>query len=438
MQTKPGAVGKKKHINVITLGCSKNLVDSERLITQLQGSGVSVSHEADYGAEDIVVVNTCGFIDRAKEESVNMILEQVARKSRGEVEKVYVTGCLSERYKDDLALEIPEVDAYFGTRDLEALTQTLGADYKHELLGERHTVTEAHYAYLKIAEGCNRPCSFCAIPLMRGKHQSRTIEQLVAETQFLVSKGVREIMLIAQDLTYYGIDLYGKRKLNDLLQRLSDVEGLEWLRLHYAYPSGFPLDILPVMRDRDNICNYLDIPLQHISDSVLRHMRRGINKQKTLELMDTIRSQVPEIALRSTFLVGHPGETESDHQELLEFIAKYKLDRIGVFTYSHEEKTYAGDTMEDTVPEEDKIRRKNEVMELQQDISLELNRKKIGQTLKVVIDRQEHSTFIGRTEYDSPEVDNEILLQGVGLQTGKFYMARVTDAMEYDLIGEVV
>lgn len=426
-------------INIVTLGCSKNLVDSEQLFTQLLGNGLEVTHEAEGSRAGTVVINTCGFIDRAKEESVNTILEYAERKSRGLVEKVIVTGCLSQRYKDDLMGEIPEVDAWFGTNELEKLVSTLGADYKNELIGERHTTTDSHYAYLKIAEGCNRPCSFCAIPLMRGGNVSRSIESLVDEAKFLVSKGVKELMLIAQDLTYYGIDLYGKRRLNDLLLRLSDVDGLRWIRLHYAYPSGFPVEILDTIRDRSNICNYLDMPLQHISDNVLKAMRRGISHQKTVELVSRIREHNPALALRTTMLVGHPGETEADHQELLRFIETFQIDRLGVFQYSHEENTHGGNVFQDEVSAEDKLRRHDEVMELQQDISFGLNRKKVGQTLPVLIDRAEDGYYLGRTEHDSPEVDNEVMVRSAQpLQPGEFYTVRITDAMEYDLMGEVV
>ncbi|MEM7370149.1 MAG: 30S ribosomal protein S12 methylthiotransferase RimO [Bacteroidota bacterium] len=429
----------QKKINIITLGCSKNLVDSENLLTQLHHQGLAVSHENYQDSSDIVVINTCGFIDQAKEESVNTILDYVGQKEEGGIEQVIVTGCLSERYKDDLKNEIPEVDAWFGTQDMPDLVQHLGADYKQELLGERKTSTDSHFAYLKIAEGCNRPCSFCAIPLMRGKHRSRSIEMLVNEAKFLVRKGVKEIMLIAQDLTYYGIDLYGKRKLNDLLKALSDVEGLRWIRLHYAYPSGFPLDILPTIRERNNICNYLDMPLQHIADPVLKSMRRGINEQRTRNLIDTIRQEVPDIALRTTLLVGHPGETEEAHQALLGFVQDIKFDRLGVFTYSHEENTHAGDQLVDEIPAEVKEARMEEVMEIQQDISLEINRKRIGQNLWSIIDRKENDYFVGRTEYDSPEVDNEVIIRSEEeLEPGTFYPVKITDALEYDLIGHVL
>lgn len=429
----------RDQVNIVTLGCSKNLVDSEVLLAQLRGNGMDATHEEAQSEANVVVINTCGFIDQAKEESINTILDYSARKQEGGVEKVFVTGCLSQRYKDDLKEEIPEVDGWFGTMDMPALVETLGADYKNELLGERQLTSDGHYAYLKIAEGCNRPCSFCAIPLMRGKHKSRSIDFLVNEAKFLVAKGVKEVMLIAQDLTYYGLDLYGERKLADLLRALSDVEGLEWIRLHYAYPSGFPLDVLEVMVERPNICNYLDIPLQHISTNVLKHMRRGINRQRTEALIAKIREMVPGIAIRTTLLVGHPGETEEDHAELLDFIAKARLDRIGVFTYSHEENTHAGDTMEDIIPQEIKQKRCDEVMEIQQDISLEINRTRIGHTLKVLIDRVEGKHWVGRSEFDSPEVDNEVIVHSdKPLYVGQFYDVKIEDALEYDLIGKAV
>ena len=439
MRTKPFKQHKTagKKINIVTLGCSKNLVDSEVLISQLQGNGLEAVHEEENSDAKIVVVNTCGFIDQAKEESVNTILAYAGQKSEGTIDKLVVTGCLSERYKDELKEEIPEVDAYFGTRDLPNLLQNLGADYMQELVGERKPVSDGHYAYLKIAEGCNRPCSFCAIPLMRGKHRSRDIESLVEEARFLVQKGVKELMLIAQDLTYYGIDLYGKRRLNELLQALGEVEGLRWIRLHYAYPSGFPTEILPTIREQENICSYLDIPLQHISDSVLKHMRRGINKKRTEALIDTIRQEVPNITLRTTLLVGHPGESQKDHEELLEFIQKYTFDRLGVFTYSHEQGTHAGNSFPDELSEEEKSRRKDEIMEVQQEISLGLNRKKIGNTFLTLIDRQENGYFVGRTEADSPEVDNEVLIYEQELQIGEFYPVTITDAFEYDLVGKL-
>ena len=438
MQTNPFKKKAKERgkINIITLGCSKNLVDSEVLLGQLKGNGLDAVHEEEASDARTVVVNTCGFIDEAKEESIQTILAYAEKREEGEIDKLIVTGCLSERYKSDLVQEIPEVDAFFGTQDLPDLIQELGADYKVELLGERPVAAGSHYAYLKIAEGCNRPCSFCAIPLMRGKHRSREIDSLVEEAKFLVGKGVKELMLIAQDLTYYGIDRYGKRKINELLAALGDVEGLEWIRLHYAYPSGFPLEILPTIRSQKNLCKYLDIPLQHISDPVLKHMRRGINKRRTEALIDAIRAEVPDITLRTTLLVGHPGETQKDHEELLEFVERRKFDRLGIFTYSHEEGTYAGNTFEDRVEEEMKEKRKLELMEVQQEISLELNRKKVGKVYKTIIDSQEAGYYVGRTEADSPEVDNEVLIYGSGLNIGDFYSVEITDAMEYDLIGE--
>lgn len=438
MKTQPYKRTKRaEKVNIITLGCSKNTVDSEVMLAQLQGNGVEVVHE-DYSLNsDTVIINTCGFIDEAKEESINTILDFAEKKGQGQLKEVIVTGCLSQRYKEDLKEEIPEVDAWFGTQDLPAILAHMGVDYKKELLGERQLTTDSHFAYLKIAEGCDRPCSFCAIPIMRGKHRSRSIEFLVNEAKFLVQKGVKEIMLIAQDLTFYGLDLYKKRKLNDLLLALSDVKGLEWIRLHYAYPSGFPVEILPTIRERSNICNYLDMPLQHISDPVLKAMRRGITREKTIDLVQRIREEVPGIALRTTMLVGHPGETEEAHQELLEFIQQTKIERLGVFTYSHEEGTHAGN-MEDIIPMEVKERRRDEVMALQQDISFEQNRKLVNKHLKVIVDRAEEGYFVGRTEFDSPEVDNEIILRSGGLKIGQMYTAKVTDALEYDLIGEVM
>ncbi len=427
----------KDAINIITLGCSKNLVDSEVLMSQLHHSGKSVTHEAPQSDAGIVVINTCGFIDQAKQESINTILDYADKKEQGMIDQLIVTGCLSARYKDELQAEIPYVDAWYGNQeDLPRLVKDLGADFKKELLGERSVTSDGHYAYLKIAEGCNRPCSFCAIPLMRGKHGSRSMEQLVSEAEFLVNKGVKEIMLIAQDLTYYGIDLYGKRRLADLLKHLSDVEGLAWIRLHYAYPSGFPTDILPVMQERDNICSYLDMPLQHISDNVLKAMRRGINRERTYRLLEEIRSEVPNITLRTTLLVGHPGEEEQDHEQLMQFVEEQRFDRVGVFTYSHEESTHAGETMEDLIPEEVKLERQEQIMDLQQDISLELNREKVGRTIKVLVDRVEGAYSIGRSEADSPEVDNEVMIaHDSPLTIGSFYQVKVTDALEYDLIG---
>jgi len=423
---------------VITLGCSKNIVDSEVLLAQLQGNAIPVAHENDENA-NIIVINTCGFIDRAKEESINTILEYAEKKEQGEIDQLFVTGCLSERYRDDLEKEIPVVDAWFGTMELPSLLKKLGADYKQELLGERTLTTQAHYAYLKISEGCDRPCSFCAIPLMRGKNQSRSIEFLTQEATFLVSKGVKEVILIAQDLTSYGLDLYGARRLNDLLISLAGVPGLEWIRLQYAYPSQFPEEILDTIRDYPNICKYLDMPLQHISDKMLKSMRRGITKRRTIELLKTIREKVPGIAIRTTLIAGYPGETEQDFQELVDFVQEQKFDRLGVFTYSHEENTHAY-SLEDDVPDAVKQERVEEIMEIQQDISYALNQSKIGKTLKVLVDRKEGKFFIGRTEADSAEVDNEVILRGniQNAQIGNFVTVKIVDAEEFDLIGEVL
>lgn len=405
------------------------------MLTQLKGNGVDASHEAANPA-NIIIVNTCGFIDRAKEESVNTILEYAGRKADGDIDKLFVTGCLSERYRSDLQLEIPEVDAWFGTMELPALLHKFNADYKSELVGERLITTDAHYAYLKIAEGCDRPCSFCAIPLMRGGHKSRSIEELVKEARFLVSRGVKEIMLIAQDLTYYGLDLYRERKLNDLLQNLADIPGLQWIRLHYAYPSGFPTEILRTMRERENICNYLDMPLQHVSDNMLKSMRRGTNRQKTYDLLSQIREEVPGIAMRTTLIAGYPGETEQDFEELKQFVEDVRFERLGIFTYSHEENTHAY-KLEDDVPEEVKEERKAEIMDIQQGISFEINQTRIGQTLNVLVDRKEGEYFVGRTEFDSPEVDNEVLVTAENLTPGEFYQVEISDATEFDLFGTV-
>lgn len=427
----------KPKVNVITLGCSKNTVDSEVLLAQLRGNAIPVAHEDDRDA-NIVVINTCGFIDNAKEESINTILEYAEKKEQGEIEKLFVTGCLSERYRTELENEIPVVDAWFGTTELPGLLHKLGADYKKELLGERMLTTQGHFAFLKIAEGCDRPCSFCAIPLMRGKNESRSIEFLTKEAEYLVSRGVKELVLIAQDLTYYGLDLYGERKLNDLLKSLSDVKGIEWIRLQYAYPSQFPLEILDTMRERDNICKYLDMPLQHISDPMLKSMRRGITKRRTLELLDTIREKVPGITLRTTLIAGYPGETEEDYQELLSFVETQKFDRLGIFTYSHEENTHAF-TLEDNVPAEVKEERVEEIMAVQQEISLELNQKKIGNVEKVLVDRAEGKFFIGRTQADSPEVDNEVIIRNAkALVPGSFVQVKITGAEEFDLYAELI
>ena len=428
---------KKDKVNIITLGCSKNTVDSEVLLTQLRGNEIDVTHESDDSDANIVIINTCGFIDRAKEESINTILEYVERKEAGEIDRVYVTGCLSERYKDDLTAEIENVDAWFGTMELPSLLAKFNADYKKDLVGERVISTDSHYAYLKIAEGCDRPCSFCAIPLMRGKHKSREMADLVKEAEWLVSKGVKEIMLIAQDLTFYGLDLYKERRLAQLLEALSDIPGLEWIRLHYAYPTGFPVEILPVMRSRANICNYLDMPLQHISDNMLKAMRRGNNRKKTYDLIEKIRTEVPEIALRTTLIAGYPGETEEDFQELLQFVKDVKFNRLGVFQYSHEENTHAYN-FEDDVPEEVKEARVAAIMEAQQEISFEHNQNMIGKKMKVLIDRKEGDYWIGRTEFDSPEVDNEVLVTGKQAAVGQFCMVEIVDAAEFDLFGNVI
>jgi len=430
---------KKNNINIITLGCSKNLVDSEVLFTQLKGNNLSVTHQQEKDKSNIIVINTCGFIDRAKEESINTILEYAERKEAGKIEKLYVTGCLSHRYAEELNSEIPNIDGWFGTMDMPALVNRLGADYKKELLGERLITTDAHYAFLKIAEGCDRPCSFCAIPLMRGGHVSRSIEYLVSEATFLVNRGVKELILIAQDLTYYGLDLYGKRRLSDLLNALADISGLEWIRLQYAYPSGFPMDILDTIKERSNICNYLDMPVQHISDAMLKSMRRGITKEKTINLIEDIREKVPGIALRTTLITGYPGETESDYEELVQFVADTKFDRLGVFTYSHEEKTHAYNLI-DNVPEEIKEERKEYLMEIQQGISREINDQKIGMEMKVLFDRKEGDYWIGRTEHDSPEVDNEVLVKTELNEnlTGQFKKVKINAAEDYDLFGSLI
>ncbi|GAB3923735.1 30S ribosomal protein S12 methylthiotransferase RimO [Larkinella terrae] len=424
-------------INIVTLGCSKNLVDSEVLYTQLKGNGYNVSHESKKDDANIVVINTCGFIDNAKEESINTILRYVDAKDAGVVDKVYVTGCLSHRYKDELEVEIPTVDAWFGTNELPRLLKTLKADYKHELVGERLLTTPAHFAYLKIAEGCDRPCSFCAIPLMRGHHVSRPAEELVKEAQSLARRGTKELILIAQDLTYYGLDIYKKRTLADLINRLANVEGIDWIRLQYAYPSGFPMDVLDVMRERSNVCKYLDMPLQTGSTELLKIMRRGITREKTEALIDTIREKVPGIALRTTLIVGHPGETEAMFDETYNFVEKMRFDRLGAFTYSHEDNTHSY-TLPDDIPAEIKQERADAIMDLQQGISSELNQAKLGNTYKVLFDRKEGGFFIGRTEFDSPEVDNEVLVPaGQYVRQGDFANVRITEAHEFDLYGVV-
>lgn len=425
-------------MNIITLGCSKNLVDSEMMFTQLKGNGINVSHESLDDRANIVIINTCGFIDNAKQESIDTILRYVDAKEDGMVEKVFVTGCLSQRYREELAQEIGGVDAWFGTMELPLLLKRFNADYKHELIGERLTATSKHYAYMKISEGCDRPCSFCAIPIMRGKHVSRPIEDLVKEAKNLVKNGTKELLLIAQDSTYYGLDLYQKRNLSELLKHLADIDGLEWIRLHYAYPSGFPVDILDVMASRTNICNYLDIPLQHGSDKVLKIMRRGIDRSGTEELLQKIREKVPGIAIRTTLIVGHPGEGEKEFEELKEFVQQSRFERMGVFTYSHEEGTHAF-LLKDETSQKIKEKRQMEIMGIQESISRQYNENKIGQTLKVLVDRFESGYFIGRTEHDSPEVDNEVLVEGKDnyLRIGDFVPVRIIDATEFDLHGVV-
>lgn len=430
---------KKNKVNVVTLGCSKNLFDSEVMMAQLKANKFDVEHEAKQDDSEIVIINTCGFIDNAKQESIDTILRYVEAKKEGQVEKVYVTGCLSERYKSDLETEIPEVDAYFGTRDLPRLLKTLKADYKHELVGERILTTPSHYAYLKIAEGCDRPCSFCAIPLMRGKHQSTPIEALVNQAKGLAAQGVKELMLIAQDLTYYGLDIYKKRNLAELLDQLADVEGIDWIRLHYAFPTGFPMDILDVMQNRSNICNYLDMPLQHGSTNMLKAMRRGTTREKTEALISDIRSKVPGITIRTTLIAGYPGETEADFQEMYDWVEKTRFDRLGIFTYSHEENTHAFN-FEDNVPDQLKRERADAIMELQSGISYDLNQQKIGKTFKVLFDRIEGDYFIGRTEFDSPEVDNEVLVKKSDgyVRIGDFANIEIYQADHYDLYGKIV
>ncbi len=429
---------RKSKINIVTLGCSKNLVDSEVLFTQLKGNGMDVTHESDKDDAQIVVINTCGFIDNAKQESIDTILRYVEAKEAGIIDKVIVSGCLSHRYKDELSLEIPQVDAWFGTNDLPRLLKTLKADYKHELVGERLLTTPVHFAYLKIAEGCDRPCSFCAIPLMRGKHESRPMEEMVLQAKNLAAKGTKELILIAQDLTYYGLDIYKKRNLSELLERLSDVEGIDWIRLQYAYPSGFPLDVLDVMAKKPNICKYLDMPLQHGSSEMLKLMRRGIDRHKTEALIATIREKLPEIAIRTTLIAGHPGETEEHFEEMYSFVESQRFDRLGVFQYSHEDQTHSY-SMEDSIPSEIKQERQEIIMELQQGISEELNQQKVGKTLKVLFDRKEGGYFIGRTEFDSPEVDNEVLVsaENTYVRIGDFSNVKVKSASEFDLYGEL-
>jgi ribosomal protein S12 methylthiotransferase len=430
----------KPRVNVITLGCSKNTYDSEVLMGQLKGNQINVVHEAnDVRENDIVIINTCGFIDNAKQESIDTILQYSDLKSEGKVGKVVVTGCLSERYKPELSAEITNVDSWFGTNDLQNLLTSIGADYKHELLGERLLTTPSHYAYFKIAEGCNRPCSFCAIPLMRGKHLSTPIDELVNNAKNLAKNGTKELILIAQDLTYYGLDLYNERKLGELMRRLSDVDGIEWIRLQYAYPSGFPMDILDVMNERSNICNYLDMPLQHISDGMLKSMRRGTTKQKTIDLVNRVRDKVPNIAMRTTLICGYPGETERDFEEMKEWVEETRFDRLGCFTYSHEEKTHAHDLIDD-VPQEVKEQRVEDIMEIQQGISFDLNQQKVAKTYKVLIDKKEGEFFVGRTEFDSPEVDNEVLIDAKTnyATPGTFVNAVINRAEDFDLYGTIV
>lgn len=430
---------KKNKVNVVTLGCSKNIVDSEVLMGQLKANNFEVEHESTKDDSSIIIINTCGFIDNAKQESIDTILRYADAKKAGLVDKVYVTGCLSERYKPDLEKEIPNIDAYFGTRELPRLLKTLKADYKHELIGERLLTTPNHFAYFKIAEGCDRPCSFCAIPLMRGAHISRPMEELVIEAKNLAKNGTKELLIIAQDSTYYGLDLYKKRNLSELLNRLSDVDGIEWIRLHYAFPSGFPMDVLDTIREKKNICKYLDMPLQHITDNMLKSMRRGTTKQKTIDLVNTIRDKVPDIAIRTTLIAGYPGETERDHEEMQEWVAASKFERLGIFTYSHEENTHAH-LLEDNVPAEIKQERAANIMALQQDISLQKNQEKVGNTYKVLFDRKENNYFIGRTEFDSPEVDNEVLVDAKSsfVRIGDFANVKITSAEEFDLYGNVV
>jgi ribosomal protein S12 methylthiotransferase len=425
----------KKKVNIITLGCSKNVFDSEVLMGQLHANKFDVQHESKKNDAGIVIINTCGFIDSAKQESIDTILQYAEARKNGLIEKLIVTGCLSERYKTELENEISNVDAFFGTRELPRLLKTLNADYKHELIGERILTTPLHYAYFKIAEGCDRPCSFCAIPLMRGTHSSVPIEELVKNAQKLAANGVKELILIAQDLTYYGLDLYKKRKLADLLNYLSDIEGIEWIRLHYAYPSGFPIDVLDVMKQKSNICKYLDIPLQHASNNMLEAMRRGITKEKTINLISEIRNKIPEIAIRTTLITGYPGETEKDFEELKDFVKNMRFDRLGVFPYSHEENTFAYN-FKDNVPEKIKLERANQIMQIQQEISLSLNQQKIGKTLKVLFDKKEGNYFVGRTEYDSPDVDNEVLIDAKNnyVRIGHFANVKITDATEFDLL----
>ncbi len=431
---------KRNKVNVITMGCSKNLVDSEVLMGQLKANKFDVEHESEQNDHQIIIINTCGFVESAKQESIDTILKFIEEKKNGNVEKVYVTGCLSERYKTDLEKEIPEVDAYFGTRELPKMLKTLKADYKHELVGERLLTTPQHYAYFKISEGCDRPCSFCAIPLMRGNHISEPIENLVKRAKELAAKGTKELLLIAQDLTYYGLDIYKKRELAKLIDKLSEVEGIEWIRLHYAFPSGFPMEVLDVMKNKPNVCNYLDMPLQHISDNMLKSMRRGITKQKTIDTVNQIRDTIPNIAIRTTLIAGYPGETEQDHEEMLHWVKNTRFERLGIFTYSHEENTHAFN-LKDDVSEKLKRKRADEVMKIQQEISYQLNQQKIGKNFKVLIDKKEGDYFVGRTEFDSPDVDNEVLIKATNnlyLSRGSFVNTKIISATDFDLYAEVV
>lgn len=429
---------RKNKVNVVTLGCSKNIFDSEVMMTQLKANNYEVEHESKQGDAEIVIINTCGFIDNAKQESIDTILTYADAKADGKVEKVYVTGCLSERYREELEEEIPNVDAFFGTRELPRLLKTLKADYKKELIGERLITTPNHYAYFKIAEGCDRPCSFCAIPLMRGKHRSTPIEDLVFNAKQLAAQGVKELILIAQDLTYYGLDIYGKRKLAELLDQLADVEGIEWIRLHYAFPTGFPMDVLEVMKKRDNICNYIDIPLQHISNKVLKSMRRGTTMEKTNQLIKDFRAAVPNMAIRTTLIAGYPGETEEDFALMEEWVKEVRFDRLGIFTYSHEENTHAY-KLQDDVPEEVKQARASRIMDIQAEISFQLNEERVGNTYKVLFDRVEGDYFVGRTQFDSPEVDNEVLVpKSSFVRIGDFANVKINRAEHFDLYGEVV
>jgi ribosomal protein S12 methylthiotransferase len=430
---------KKDKVNIITLGCSKNIVDSEELYSQLKANDFEVDHESDKDDANIVIINTCGFIDNAKEESINTIVRWAEAKQAGEIEKLYVTGCLSQRYMPELQKEIPEVDKYFGTTHLPQLLKTVGADYKHELVGERLITTPSHYAYLKISEGCDRPCSFCAIPIMRGKHIRKSFEQIEAEVKGLIKNGTKELLLIAQDSTFYGLDLYGERKLAELLKRISDINGVDWIRLHYAYPSQFPLEALDVMAERENICKYIDIPLQHVSDNMLKIMRRGITRQRTIDLVQTIRERVPGIAIRTTLIAGHPGETQKDFEDLAEFVTQSRFDRLGIFTYSHEEGTHAG-SLSDDVPQDVKEERAATIMEIQQGISAEINKSRVGNEYKVLFDRKEGGYYIGRTEFDSPEVDNEVLVDAKEnfVRIGDFANVKIESAEDFDLYGKVI